>query len=403
MASPVLHIKDSYYFGVPKALWRSDRQSRAGFPGFWVKLDPNYQLWEAERIQQRLAQDDPDVPDWPTLKAQYVAWKHADHSRFGRPFARFLESDPGQAWFQAKLETPAGVARWREIQRQAADVEAYREAAPAWSQQTIDAYNKELDGKILIPQPFGSLRNLYESEHGFCLSKFMAIELFVAIVLTLVFVWLGRRMKAGGPPRGRVWNMFEVLLLFIRDQVARPAIGKHDADRFVPLLWTVFLFILGCNLLGLVPWVGAPTGAFGTTFGLACVIFGTVIVFGIRQFGLIGFWKNLVPPMDLPLILAIPIVPMIFAIEVLGMCIRHAVLAIRLLANMVAGHLVILGILGLAFTLQAALSPNWWLAATIALTGSTLFYCLELFVAFLQAYIFTFLSALFIGAAIHHH
>ena len=62
-------------------------------------------------------------------------------------------------------------------------------------------------------------------------------------------------------PKGRLWNMFEAFLLFIRDDIAEPAIGHHDADRFVPLLWTIFMFVLGCNLLGMMPWVGAPTAA----------------------------------------------------------------------------------------------------------------------------------------------
>ena len=98
-------------------------------------------------------------------------------------------------------------------------------------------------------------------------------------------------------------------------------------------------------------------------------------------------------------------------IEMLGLCIKHMVLSVRLLANMVAGHLVILGVMGLAFGAEAAYhysqpgTPNWqwWLTATIAVVGAAAFNVLELFVAFLQAYIFTFLSALFIGAAIHKH
>jgi F-type H+-transporting ATPase subunit a len=213
----------------------------------------------------------------------------------------------------------------------------------------------------------------------------------------------------GGPPRGRLWNLLEVFLVYLRDKVARPAIGEHDGDRFVPLLWTVFMFILCCNLCGLVPWVGAPTSSFGVTTGLAGVTFATGLVFGVRKFGPLGYFLNQVPHMDLPFPMGLVIKPMILAIELLGLCIKHVVLAIRLLANMFAGHLVLLGIMGLAFGASAAISfvgaPNWqwWVTATIAVVASTLFSCLELFVAFLQAYVFTFLSALFIGAAIHHH
>ena len=94
---------------------------------------------------------------------------------------------------------------------------------------------------------------------------------------------------------------------------------------------------------------------------------------------------------------------MIVAIEILGMLITQGVLAGRLLANMVAGHVVLLGIMTLAFSVEGAMSNTWLITAPICVVGSTLISCLELFVAFLQAYIFTFLSALFIGAAIHHH
>jgi F-type H+-transporting ATPase subunit a len=122
----------------------------------------------------------------------------------------------------------------------------------------------------------------------------------------------------------------------------------------------------------------------------------------MMKFGVVGYWLNQVPHMDLPLLLS-PLKIMIFVIEVVGTCIKNGVLAIRLLANMVAGHLVLLAVMGLAFSLEGAASNAWGLTAVISILGSTLFSLLELFVAFLQAYIFTFLSALFIGAAIHHH
>ena len=107
--------------------------------------------------------------------------------------------------------------------------------------------------------------------------------------------------------------------------------------------------------------LGAPTASFSVTIALALVTFATVIVAGTLRFGVVGFWKNQVPSMGLPMVLAIPIVPMVFAIEVLGLFIKHAVLGVRLLANMVAGHLVLLAIMGLA--VAAAGSPTWWLTA----------------------------------------
>lgn len=318
MASPILHIKDAYYFEVPKALYNQPYASLDQVPAFL---------------------------------------------REGHPHA------------------------------------------------TLDEFNRELSGKILIPQPFGTLKNLYEQESGFCISRFMIIELVAAILLAAVMIHVARKVRDGGVPHGKLTNFVEAILVFVRDQIARTAIGGgghghehdyHEADSFVPLLWTMFFFILTCNLCGLLPWAGSPTGSFAVTLALAAVTFATVLISGSMKFGPVGFWLNQVPSMDLPWY-ALPLKPMIWAIEVLGLLIRHGVLAVRLLANMVAGHLVILGIMGIAFSMQGAMQPTWPLAAVIATLGSVCFCILELFVAFLQAYIFVFLSALFIGSAVHHH
>jgi F-type H+-transporting ATPase subunit a len=437
MASPVLHIKDAYYFEVPKPLWPSMRHTREDFPDVWIRLDPDFQLWEAERLQAELA-DRPGVPAWPTLREQYLQWR-AEHENFGKPldvmlqerdaqiradyqallaqhqegepaapdFAQFVEqTDPPGAWFSLLLQDVRFREAWSGIKARAENLEEYRQP---WAQEKIEAYNHALSGKILIPQPLGRLRNLYEPESGFCISKFMLVEVALALLLLIVFWWLGRKARAGGAPQGRVWNALEIVLVYIRDNMARPAIGAHDGDRFVPLLWTLFMFVLVCNLAGLVPWVGSPTASFSVTSGLAFVTFSTGVFCGMRRFGPLGFVANQVPSMSLAWPMALVIKPMLLVIELLGLCIKHLVLAIRLLANMVAGHLVLLGIMGLAFGAVAALefstAPDWqwWLIAVISVLASTAFSCLELFVAFLQAYIFTFLSALFIGAAIHHH
>jgi F-type H+-transporting ATPase subunit a len=230
----------------------------------------------------------------------------------------------------------------------------------------------------------------------------MIIETVIAILLVLLFKKFGEKVRTGEPPRGKFWNAIDAVLLYLRDHVAGPAIGGHDAHRFVPLLWTIFFFILTCNLFGMLPWIGAPTGAFGATFALAVVIFGVGLLAGMQKFGFVGFWKNQVPHMELPLLLR-PLILMIFAIELLGLVIKHGVLAVRLLANMVAGHLVLLGFLGIIAAAAGASTGSWMTATFASLVGSTLFSILELFVAFLQAYVFTFLAALFIGAAVHHH
>lgn len=302
-----------------------------------------------------------------------------------------------------------------------------------------EEFSRAMDGKILIPQPFATLDSLYAVKSGFGISKYMILEVVLAVILYFVFTRLAQQLQSGAPAKGRIANLFEAFILFIRDQIARPAIdahddhghddhghddhgdghhdhgqvsaspqgaallAAHDGDRFVPLLLTLFFFVLGCNLLGMVPWAGSPTASFSVTLALAGVTFGTVVVAGMMKFGPLGFFANQIPSMDLPLPLAILLKPMIFAIEMLGLCIKHLILAVRLLANMVAGHLVLLGIMGM-ISAAASYSFGMWATVTgISVVSSTLFSVLELFVAFLQAYIFTFLSALFIGASVHQH
>ncbi len=265
-------------------------------------------------------------------------------------------------------------------------------------------WSNSLDGKVIIPQPFGTPKNLYERDSGFCISKFMILELVACVLIAALFIRLAQRIRRGDIARGGLWNMAEAFLEYLRDFVARPAIGAHDADRYVPLLWTMFFFILLLNLLGMVPWAGSPTASLSVTFALAMITFATSVISGFRAFGPIGFFGNFIPPLDLPIFVRLPIQAGVLAIEVLGLVIRHCVLAVRLLANMVAGHLVLLAILGLIGVAAIGTSTaQWGVVTVIAVLGSAMLSLLELFVAFLQAYVFTFLSALFIGAAIHHH
>lgn len=315
MADPMLHIKDCYFFEVPKGLWR-------------------YHFASREEVQEHF-------PFIPHLTADYP---HA----------------------------------------------------------TAGEFNQALSGKIIIPQPFAKLKNLYDKESGFAISKFMILEVVAGVILVFLFSRVASWISNGGAPRGKLWNFVEALLVFVRDQVAVPAMGKHEAERFTPLLWSIFFFVLACNLLGMIPWLGTPTGVLGVTVGLACVTLATTVTSGIKQFGVAGFFKNLVPSMGLPMWLA-PLVVVIFFIELMSLCIKHFVLSVRLFANMMAGHLVLLGIMGFIVSTAPNSLLQWLPITSISVVSSAVFSLLELFVAFLQAYVFAFLSALFIGAAIHHH
>lgn len=237
----------------------------------------------------------------------------------------------------------------------------------------------------------------------FQVTKFMVVELAVAVLMILIFVPVAWRLRRGRPPRGRWVTCIDSVLVYIRDQVARPAIGEHEADRFLPFLWNLFFFVLLCNLMGLFPWVGSPTGSLSVTAVLALLTFAAVIGAGIQEHGLVGYLRGLVPHMDIKGMLGIVLKVMLWAIEALGLCIRHAVLAVRLMANMFAGHLVLAVIL----TFIAAVANTWlilWFGVTIAsVAGQVALMMLELLVAFLQAYIFAFLAALFIGMSVHQH
>ena len=206
-------------------------------------------------------------------------------------------------------------------------------------------FSPRTDGKLYIPQFRDSKDTILEIKTGIPpidnliepfnlqITKFMVLEVVGALILMAVFIPLARRLKSGARPRGRLTNLLEAMVLFIRDQVARPTIGSHDGDRFAPFLLNIFFFVLICNLLGLVPWAGSPTGALATTAALAVITFVTVVVAGSVKLGPLGFWLGQVPHMDVPWVIGIVLKPLIFALESFGLLIKHFVLAMRLLSQ----------------------------------------------------------------------
>src|SRR5713226_2272188 len=152
----------------------------------------------------------------------------------------------------------------------------------------------------------------------FFLTKYMILELIAAGLIIAIYVPLARRAENGDPVRGRFWNAFESLLTFVREQVAKPTIGEHDADRFVPFLWTIFLFVLFCNLLGLFPYMGSPTASITVTAVLA--LFSALVIHGapVAKMGFGRYLKSYIPHMELPFGLGYFLVPMIFGIEIFG-------------------------------------------------------------------------------------
>jgi F-type H+-transporting ATPase subunit a len=239
--------------------------------------------------------------------------------------------------------------------------------------------------------------------HHFQVTKFMVLEVVAALLIVGIYVWpggLAKRVRDGGPPKGMFWNAFESLLTFIRNEVAKPYIGEHDADAYVPFLWTMFLFILFCNLLGMFPFLASPTASLAVTGGLALCSFLTIHGAAVAKHGPIRYAQSYVPHTGLPIWAALPLVVLIVGIEIFGHFIKAFVLAVRLFANMLGGHTVLAVILGFIVMARHA-GALFWPVTGASVLGVAALSFLELFVAFLQAYIFVFLTALFLGGTLH--
>jgi F-type H+-transporting ATPase subunit a len=251
-----------------------------------------------------------------------------------------------------------------------------------------------------IPGGFGPGEIHLPNIAGFQVTRFMVMEVVAAVLIVLIVVPLARHVARNRVTRGKLLNMFEALVTFVRNGIARPTIGDHGADAFLPFLWTLFFFILFNNLLGLFPGGASATGNINVTGVLALLTLGAVVLAGVKELGPGGYLKNIVPHLDVPKVMKPPLWGLMFVIEVAGLLIKHVVLAVRLFANMLAGHIVLAVILG--FILQAV-GIFSYLVTPASILGVVALSLLELFVAFLQAYIFTFLAALFIGSAVHPH
>jgi F-type H+-transporting ATPase subunit a len=226
-------------------------------------------------------------------------------------------------------------------------------------------------------------------------SKHLVFLIIVALLVIAIAQLAVRSYRGGRVPSG-LGAAVESLVLFIRDEVAEPNIGHGDGRRFTPLLCSFFSFILLAALFGLIPGSATSTGNIAVTLALATVSFAAQQWAGISKFGLAGHFHNLVPP-GMPVLL----LPIMIPVELLGMFTKPFALTVRLFANMLAGHMVITTLL----LLIPLLGQLHWLAGVavtpISLALSVFIMLLELLVAFIQAYIFTLLTAIFIGMYAH--
>ena len=206
-----------------------------------------------------------------------------------------------------------------------------------------------------------------------------------SILLILVFGLSFRKQRM--VPKGLA-NALESLVAYLRDDIIVPNLGR-DGRVFAPYLLTAFFFILLNNLLGLVPFGATATGNISVTASLAGLTFITVQVAGIRKHGLGGYFRHFIPS-GLPWF----IIPIMIPVEVMGMFTKHFALAVRLFANMIAGHITILALMSIIFLFKN------WLITPFPLAIILFSSLLEVLIALIQAYVFTILSAVFIGASL---
>jgi F-type H+-transporting ATPase subunit a len=233
---------------------------------------------------------------------------------------------------------------------------------------------------------------------------FILLALTAVLVLASMF-YLAHKLRRPFRPPTRLQGLLEVLVDYMRKNVIQPVLGEQGR-RFELLCLCFFLFVLYANLLGLIPpfapvyagpdrliWIGgAVTGNLAVTAGLGLITFVVMNLSGMRAKGVLGYWRDLVPS-GTPVWMA----PITWLLELIGLFSKTLALIMRLFANMIGGHVAILVILMLIIKFQSLL------LGPVALLVDLAIFMLELFVAVLQAYIFSFLSALFIGLAVRKH
>ncbi|MCX7834177.1 MAG: F0F1 ATP synthase subunit A [Ignavibacteria bacterium] len=240
-------------------------------------------------------------------------------------------------------------------------------------------------GKLYMPKfppvQIGSIRI------DFSPTKSLFMMVLVSIILIIVLKRAAYINTHNPVPHG-IGNFVETIIVFIRDEVVRPNMGEEGV-KMLPFFLTLFFFILFANLFGLIPFMAQPTKNINVTTGLALITFFTVQISGIKKNGFIGYFRSLVPK-GIPIF----ILPIMVVVEFIGLFTKPFALLMRLFANITAGSIIILSLIGLIFILHIA-------GIFIAVPFSLFINLLEILVAILQAYIFTMLSCIFISIAMH--
>lgn len=240
-----------------------------------------------------------------------------------------------------------------------------------------------------IPLPHFEPVKIFGIEFDFSITKSTAMAILAALIAIVFLGYAASSNSKNMVPKG-VGNMVEAIIVFIRDQIVVANMGKEGL-RFMPFFLTVFFFILIANIIGLFPFMAQPTKNINVTCALALITFVMTQIAGIRAHGFGGYVKNLVPP-------GVPgfVLPIMVVVEFIGLFTKPFSLMMRLFANITAGSIIIFSLIGLIFVMEYA-------GSVIAVPFALFIYLMEIFIAFLQAYIFTMLSVLYINMAMHHH
>jgi F-type H+-transporting ATPase subunit a len=262
----------------------------------------------------------------------------------------------------------------------------------------------------------------------FSITKHVLMLWVAAVVVLAVSAFAVRRYaRSGGVPKGRALGLLEYVAVRIRDEIVTPSVGKKWANAYAPLIIAFFLFIIAMNAIGMIPFLDVlallnhtvfhlpedsflvqvthggttPTGNFNVTAGLATISFFAIMIAGMRAHGFFGHWKNLIPHGVHPALWII-----LIPIEVLGMFVRPFALTMRLAANMTGGHIAILAVLSLVF-IMAENTRNALVGIGVSLLAVPLAVGISVLEAVVvvpvQAFVFTLLTATFIGMATHSH
>lgn len=296
---------------------------------------------------------------------------------FNNVFSQEKTHQEGAAPNKTETHSPAGNTEHHEEDNTKLDI-----ISKVVDHDYVDFY---MFGKLHLPK-FAPV-HLGPIELDFSITKSMFMMLVASLLLVIVLAAAASSNTKNRVPKG-LGNLIESIIVFVRDDIVVANMGK-DGLKLLPFFLTIFFFILFANFIGLFPFMAQPTKNVNVTAALALITFGATQAMGMKKNGVWGYLKGLVPP-GIPVF----VLPIMIIVEFIGLFTKPFSLLMRLFANITAGTIIILSLVGLIFIMG-------YVGSVIAVPFALFIYLLEIFVALLQAYIFTMLSVLYVNMAMH--